>query len=213
MIVLDWPSASFKIASEDWYLSGRTISSGGIFGAGTVIHVENRVWRVTVDLGPLYATEGQALRATFDELRGQYGVVRVPVRQASPQAGALAAVGFDSGVTFDSDVEFSAETLTGITVAESAAAGATLIRLSANPSLMRPGAMFSLPGDRLHRVHSAVGAWIKINPPLRSALNAGDAVEFATPMARMRLTQDDAALQRLANGLTAPRTFDLVEAF
>jgi hypothetical protein len=213
VILLDWPDCALRIASEDWRLSGRTVSAGGVFGAGTVIHVENRVWRVTVDLGPLYATEGQALRAMIDELRGQYGVVRVPVRQAPPQAGALVAVGFDSGVTFDSDVQFGAETLTGITVAENTAAGATLIRLSVSPSLLRSGAMFSLPGDRLYRVHGAVGARCRINPPLRVAANAGDAAEFTAPMSRMRLTEDDAGLRRMASGMTDARSFDLMEAF
>jgi hypothetical protein len=213
MILLDWPDCAFRIRSEDWRLAGRTVSSGGIFGPGTVIHVENRVWRVTVDLGALREREAQALRAMFDELRGAFGVVRVPVRQAQPQAVGLATAGFDSGVTFDSGVRFAVETLTGATVAEAAPAGATLVRLSVAPSLLRPGAMFSLPGDRLHRVHSAVGSACRINPPLRAAVGEGAAVEIASPVARMRLTEDDAGLRRMATGLSDPQRFEMVEAF
>lgn len=214
--VLEWPRDCFRSATEDWHLAGTTASTGGIFGPGTRVHFENRLWRTTADLTALRPEEWRQLRALFDMARGRFGVLRVPVVQADPQAGGFQTATFDTGRAFASNTGarklFAVETLGPATVTEAAPAGATLIRVDIATPLVALAAMFSLPGDRVHRVTGRSGGRLRFEPPLRGPVRPGDAVEFRAPWARMHLDLDDASLARMAGRLTAPRAIPLVEA-
>ncbi|GAA5073466.1 hypothetical protein N0B44_15570 [Roseibacterium beibuensis] len=212
--VIAWPDAAFRVASEDWHLSGQTaVAGGGIFSRASYVETENRVWRVTADLMHLTEDHWRTVRAILDEARGRSRILSVPVQGDDPQAGFRTPSTFGGGVTFEDGAGFAAETLAGVTVAVDAPAGATHLQLSVMPSLVAISAMFSLPGDRLYRVAARRPAELVINPPLRVAARAGDPVEFAAPRARMRIDNDAPSLRRVPGLLTAPRQIPLVEAF
>lgn len=210
--VAEWPRPMFRCRREDWHLAGSTPSTGGVFGPGTAIHTENRVWRVTADLTALRPDEWRQVRAFLDLARGRFEALRIPVITGTAQAGALAPLTFDTGRIFDTGVQWAAETLDGVTVAEAAPAGATMIRMTLGPALLHHSAMFSLPGDRIYRVTGRSASRVRFEPPLRAAARIGDAVEFMAPWARMRLDVDDASLSRVRGPLTAPEAIPLVEA-
>lgn len=212
----EWPIDCFRSTSENWHLAGSTPSTGGIFGPGTAIHFENRVWRATADLTALEPDQWRALRALFDRARGRFAVIRVPVIQAEPQAGAFRPRLFNTGRRLAQPdgrmARFAAETLEGVTVAADAPVGATMIAPSCAPALVALAAMFSLPGDRVYRVVGHTPTHLQIEPPLRVAAMGSQPMEFAAPWARMRLDIDDAHLARQPGRLTAPRSVPLVEA-
>jgi hypothetical protein len=209
--VIDWPTDAWRVGSENWRLEGQTIQTPGLFGPGTVIHVENRVWRVTVDLSPLTEAEFRKVRAVLDEVRGRYAVIHVPVQSSAAfDEGAGDPLTWDGGITWDGGVLFDGEPTTGITITADAPAGATRIKVST--SVINQGAMFALPGNRVHRVYGYDGGDLVINPPLRAAVTAGDAVELAAPVARMRLDTDSAAIVRGMANISRPAQIELIEA-
>lgn len=212
MTVLDWPDDTLAPTAENWHLAGRTLGSAGIFGPGTVVHVENRVWRVDIPLAPLPEARWRPLRALLDEARGRYGVLRIRVQGGPDGATGIGSAAFADATPFDGDVLFAPESLADLRLAQPAAAGATQIALAGPAVLLAPAAMISLPNDRLHRVAARAGATVTLNPPLREAVPAGAPVEAMAPRARMRLDTDEAALTRRPGNHTAPATLALVEA-
>ena len=217
--VIDWPMSAMRVRSENWRLEGATISSGGVFGPGTVVNVENRVWMCDLDLANLAPNMWRRVRAILDEARGQYGVLNIPVivGQQFDQALAQPAT-FDGGVMFAAMAGvpaggFAALDFSTVTVSESVEAGATLMRLSVPSGAVYLSAMFTTAEGHLYRISGTSGGRVRFNPPLRAPLAAGSPLEFSEPKVRMRLAVDDAGLRRLASGLTAPKSLPIVESF
>lgn len=211
MTVIDWPASLFKATTEDWHLSGQTMTSVGIYGPGTTVHFENRIWMVEVPLTRLLDDELREVRSILDEARGQFGVIRVPV--LAPLGLATGAIGFDSGVRFDGDVLFSDVPTDRVTVADDTPAGATVLRLRGLlATRLRPATMFTLPDGKHYRIARNVEGVATINPPLRKAVLKGARVEIEKPTALMRLTQDDASLTRVPKGHSSPSSFTMIEA-
>lgn len=208
--VIEWPDVS--ISADDLHLVGQTLTSKGIFGAGTVIHMENRVWVLSLPVNALYEKDWRKIRATLDEARGQYGRIRVPIWTTGIPTGE-GGVTFDADVTFDTDVIFLGVSLIGAAALEASPSGATRLTVSSPvAALVEPAMPFSI-GDRLYRVARADGEDIVFNPPLREAVSAGAALEFVSPRMLMRLTADDAAMPIVASRMSSPTTFTLTEAF
>lgn len=221
-ITATWPRAAFRSRTEDWHLEGTTPSVGGILGPGAAIHVENRIWRVTADLTTLQPDQWRALRSVFDLSRGRYGVIRVPVITADPRATTDLPYRFDkerqiSGLDFQ-NASLGRTGVAGLPdepppqVVERAQIGATEILLSVSPVHVAPGAMFSLPGDRVYRAVGRVGGRLQIEPPLRAVARPGDVAQFEAPWARMRIDMDNPHLKRASGRLTQAMSIPLIEA-
>jgi hypothetical protein len=219
----EWPRDALHVRSEDWHLEGATPAVAGIFGPGSAIHVENRVWRVTADLTALTPDRWRAVRAVLDRARGRYGVIRVPVIVAPPRRDlplrrwllgnrTIGGRAFAVAQLGEPSLAYGTSTPTPV-VERHAEAGATELLLSVGPSIVEIGAMFSLPGDRVYRVTGRTGAKLTVEPPLRHAARVGDLAEFYRPWARMRLDLDDARLSRGPASVTRAAQLPLVEAF
>ena len=185
MQVIDWPADCFPIVSENWHLRGSSLSFGGVFGPGSVINVENRIWSVSVSLAALREGQWRKVRSVLDAARGQYGVIRIPVRAGAAQARGQYGRTFSGGLIFSNGTSFSGATLAGASVAQDAPVGATVLRLDVMPSLIHLAAMFSLPGDKVYRVEGFTANAVKISPPLRRLVLVGDRAEFVAPKVRM----------------------------
>ena len=213
-MIIDWPVAAFPIRSENFHLSGTTLSAGGVFGPGTLINVENRVWRLMIDLPHMTESQWRVVRSIIDDANGQFGVIRVPVVQEASLAFGSTVSRFADETTFSDSTVFAVESLASVTIAQDAPAGSTMIRLSVGPSLFKAASMFSLPGDRLYRVTGQASAnAVRIVPPLRRAVRTGDPANFTTATVRMRMAEDGASLMRVPANLSAPFTIPMVEAF
>jgi copper chaperone CopZ len=209
--VHDWPAGTFRVKSEDWHLVTGRPRPPGLFGQATRIFVENRFWRVPVDLSVLTEDEMREVRALLDKVRGTYAEVRVPVETIAPIAARHRETAtFDDDVTFDGDVVFAEEVAQNGQVLADAPASATKLRT--NLSGLGARAMFSLPGDKVYAVSGYDGNDLLIEPPLRAAVTAGTHIEVLNPVARMCFDQESPSLPRVMGGYSQPTMLQMVEA-
>ena len=106
-------------------------------------------------------------------------------------------------------------TATNKTVQVSAAIGATTIELTANPTNVKVGNMFTFSNHaKLYKVIAVddVSDIITIFPPLRLAITAGNIVNFQTPRVTLRLNNNIVASD--SNDIRSPIRYrlDCVEA-
>ena len=100
----------------------------------------------------------------------------------------------------------------GVTVASTAAAGATVLSLSGYSTALLAGQMATVNGQLLQLTEDQVGAVIAFEPPLRVQASATTAVETANPYARVHLAD-----QQIAWNIEPPQrfsaSFNVEEAF
>jgi hypothetical protein len=230
--ILDWPSAIPPAMVTIWYLRVSTQSPGpGLDGRRQVIFRESRIWTNNLTLTQLWGARAAALQVLLDDLRGSYGLVRIPVRNSftTIYPGTLAAfyaqfglsadiiangIPFSTGVRFSSGVGFALPDFADPSVAADAPIGATILQLvgflGQNLAI---GGFFSCNGF-LYRVAENDDGLVRFNPPLRQAIPAGTVVQVSAPDIVVRLAQDmQARLQLTQRRIGTVAAFDVEEAF
>ncbi|NVK57328.1 MAG: hypothetical protein HWE26_17125 [Alteromonadaceae bacterium] len=235
MSVIPLPSPLIYRPVEHWRLRTSTTSPGaGLDGRQQWIFRENRVWRGRYHV--IYAwgtsaTQGAYL-AFLDEVRGAANTFSLPVPNgltpsaAMGQAAFLRSLGvseaeisagylsYGDGTQFSDGTGFALPEAVNPAAAADAPVGARIIQLSGTlGEVLAVGAVFSI-NDFLYRVAANDSGTVTFNPPLRTALTAGDAVEVNAPKIRVRFVDDaaaEAAHEFASYG--APFFLDVIEAF
>jgi hypothetical protein len=213
--IVDLPAGVFPRHARFW-LRATTAGPRGLDGRATIVSTENRYWEGEVTLPPLELRRAMAMQAAVDELRGRATILRVPL----PARGALAVTPdpypqhYSDGATFSDGARFAGERAQNPTVAESAAAGAQVIRLAGFAARnLSIGAQVTINGF-LYRVASNDEGLCRINPPLREALATDDRVRVFDAAVLVRLAEDDAARLAVSHDLYSEEvTFMVDEAF
>lgn len=193
MTIINWPSG-LRVLGTNWHLA---VSSGtpgrGLGGHQQIIARESRYWQCDVPLGVVDFSLVPVWQAFVDDLRGMANRIRLPVCQPF----AAFAPGSTDPVTVGA-----------------VPAGAAILNLAGPLVAQISVGMFCARDGFLHRVADAAGGAVRINPPLRSGIADGVAVEFVAPRIVCRLASDDAgriALDRMFRG--EPVSVPVVEAF
>ena len=230
--VLDWPAVLPPSMATSWFLTVETKSPGrGLDGRRQVIFRENRVWGNQVTLSQLWGARAAAFQALLDDMKGSYGLVRMPVCNSFTltyggdetafyalfglTAGEIAhGLAFGDGTTFSDTSGFEIPDHADPTVTADVPVGATLIGLDGFlGDNLAIGGFFSVNGF-LYRVAANDGVLVRFNPPLREALTAGTVVAVNSPAAIVRLSEDmQARLQLAQRKIGTVPSFDVEEAF
>lgn len=195
-----WQSVSFRMVGQS------LDPQQGISGAETIVPTLRGRWTASATMwahGEAAVLQWQAFLA---QMQGRIGATVVPAfSHHRPKDRDGHEVGF-AGVANIAHVQtmdhfgFANPPLDMIRVNQNAAPRATEIELRyPNSSGLRPGHFFSI-GERLYQVQAVYKSRdtefgpryaVHFQPPLRAPVLAGDLVEVARPVCRMRFASED----------------------
>lgn len=190
-----WPRGVLRPNNVQLTLNERNLAtSPAVSGYTQVVSSGPPIWSATfgsIDL----RTSNQRIcwRALAALLEGRRNVIIVPFcRGDQPRAvGAdTETVPHDDDSPHNDDAPYS-QKFNEVYLAASASAGAASLSLDiVVAGTIQPGNYFSI-NDRLYIIRKTpTPTTIEIWPPLRTAVSAGDWVEFDNPTCRMRLASD-----------------------
>ena len=163
-----------------------------IVGTESVVPTFATKWDFSGRISVLEENERLEWLAFVSDMQGGLGVTDLPVYAEYRPLDALGRELPRKGLP-DIDVfehwSFETSTQEFVTLAADVVAGQTEVSLTlADCQGMRPGHYFSI-GSRLHIVTKSWsdGSQIRCSPPLRDAHSAGDTVEVANPVCRVRM--------------------------
>lgn len=162
----------FRVKSIDWSLDRPAqINSSLLTGKRTVTTAPwYGKWRASVELAPAVGEDGYRLLRSF-LVRCQGPVHRFKLYAVAEPQNANS----------------------GVTVASTAASGATTMSLSGAATALTEGQMVTVNDQLVVLTADQAGAAITFEPPLRVQASAGTSVETARPWAMVRLTAAQSA--------------------
>ena len=193
-----------------FHMSGQSLEAQqSISGAETIVPVPRGRWKASISMvlrGEAAVLQWQAFLA---QMQGRIGTTLVPARSRyRPNDRDGHGVGF-CNVADIADAQtmdhfgFANPPLDMIRVNQNAALRATEIEVRyPNSTGLRPGHFFSI-GERLHQVQAVYKLRdtefgpryaVHFHPPLRAPVLAGDLVEIARPVCRMRFATEEEGL-------------------
>jgi hypothetical protein len=230
--VIDFPEGLTN-RDPDWFLEGESYSGGGgLSGLEQVVNKENRRWVAQIIVGQIKFQKVPIFRAFVDSVRGRQKRIRIPVcnlygiKDTGNQSDFLRNIGYSAadilrgydlysdGTEYDDGTGFEQPNFSVPIVSVPAVVGDFEVNFSGYVGQNLPvGTYFSID-DFLYRVEKVEQAVITINPPLRQALQIGQAAEVTNPKIQVRFQTDKvgrfaASFERFAPSVP----LSVVEAF
>lgn len=187
------PATSFAMNPAPRNARGGSSVSGGI---STVSASDAGYWVATMGNVSIRDANGRKLwRALQVMLEGGLTPILIPTC-ADGQPGyavKLPAVPHSDGAYFSDNTGYvSGKNSVTLSASAPRRAAQLSIAIAYTSAPLEPGMQFSI-GERLYRIRQIIDdTTIKIWPPLREAVSAGDYLEFDYPVCRMRLASDSA---------------------
>lgn len=188
------------------YMVGQSLeTTESISGAETIVPTMRGRWMATVSFALKNEASTLQWQAFLAQMQGRIGTTLVPIRsrfRPRDRDGHSTAFCDTGGISAAQTWEHFGFVNTQITRAETTSAAAlraTQINVEyPNSTGLRPGQFFSI-GERLHRVQAVwqptpTTTRIMFEPPLRSAVASGTAVEIERPVCKMRMTSETEGL-------------------
>ncbi len=174
---------------DAWRLADVSAEVGqGRSGRVTRVAQPAPVWTARLTLRvPSVTTAWLAWEAWIEARQGRVVADSIrPHNSRTGSGGSTEAIFFDGGVSFDGGYGFDGYTAVKVDIG--AAQFATALTLDQTPPWTV--GQFVWINDVMHRVTAISGAQIEMQPPLRAAVDAGDAVSGSGTIS-MRLASDD----------------------
>ncbi|WAP67235.1 hypothetical protein [Jiella pelagia] len=227
-----FPHAAFRSIPTFRFMPRNVDGGFSMDRSNKVIGSAAGYWRATISNCSIHDTTTNRLWQAIDGmLEGRLGSCKVQAcegrRQPVPDGTKtlVTTSPFDDGASFDDGAEFIDPLIVADVFGSVALGSATMTIRVRNGSQILPGHVFSHWSiDGGHRIYSvktvesrgvAGGhqtATVKIKPPARAAMAAGDLLEFDAPLCDMHLSDDNAMAVAMERGRfgTATLVFDEV---